>query len=73
MNFSLLQFPIKFCVTCQSKFNIFLTCIKKTCMTDVPRTSPERPIIWSLERPATGSRGPSHLELLNICFFSKKR
>ena len=25
-------------------------------MTDVPRTSPERPIIWSRGRPATGSR-----------------
>ena len=30
---------------------------KKTCLIDVPRTSPERPIIWFQGRPVTESRG----------------
>ena len=35
---------------------MFLSWILKTYMTDVLRTSPERPIIWSQGRPAIGSR-----------------
>ena len=42
-------------------------------MTDVLRTSPQRPVIWSPGRPVTGSRGRAHLELLNICFASEKQ
>ena len=42
-------------------------------MTDAQWTSPERPIIWSPGRPATGSRGRPCLDLLNICFSSKKQ
>ena len=42
-------------------------------MTDVPRTSPERPMIWSPGRPATGSRRRPHLELLKICFSNKEQ
>ena len=42
-------------------------------MTNVPRTSPESPIIWSSGRPATGScRRPVDIPILNICFSSKK-
>ena len=40
-------------------------------MTNVLGTSPERPIIWSPGRPATGSRRRPHLELLHICFSNK--
>ena len=42
-------------------------------MTNSPRTSPECLIIWSLGRSATGSRRRPHLQLLNICFSSKKQ
>ena len=42
-------------------------------MTDLPGTSPERPIIWSPGRPATASRRRPHLEFLQICFSSKKQ
>ena len=35
---------------------MFLSWILKTYMTDVLRTSPERPIIWSQGRPTIGSR-----------------
>ena len=35
---------------------MFLSWILKTYMTNVSRTSPERPIIWSPWRPATVSR-----------------
>ena len=39
-------------------------------MTDVPRTSPERPIIWSPGRPATGSRRrPVDVPIQNFCIF----
>ena len=39
-------------------------------MTDVPGTSPERPIIWSLGRPATGShRRPVDIPIQNFCMF----
>ena len=40
----------------ECKFNMFVSWIVKTYMTGVPQTSPEHPIIWSPERPATGSR-----------------
>ena len=39
-------------------------------MTDVPRTSPERLIIWSSGRPATGSRRrPMDVPINNFCIF----
>ena len=39
-------------------------------MTDVPGTSPERPIIWSPGRPATGSRRrPVDVPIQNFCIF----
>ena len=39
-------------------------------MTDVPGTSPERPIIWSLGRPGTGSRRrPVDVPIYNFCIF----
>ena len=39
-------------------------------MTDVPRTSPERPVIWSQGRPATGScRRPMDVAIQNFCIF----
>ena len=55
-NVSQPRFTIKSWVTCKSKFNMFLSWILKTYMTDVLRTSPERPIIWSQGRPTIGSR-----------------
>ena len=45
-------------------------------MTDVPWTSPERPIIWSPGRPATGSRRrtmTSPFRTFEYLFFSKKQ
>ena len=42
-------------VTCQSKFNVFVSWIWKTCLTDVPWTSLERPMIWPLGHSAFGS------------------
>ena len=42
-------------------------------MTDVPRTSLERPIICSQGRSATRSRRRPRLELLNICSSCKKQ
>ena len=39
-------------------------------MTDVPRTSPERPIIWSLGHPLTGSRRrPVDVAIYNFWIF----
>ena len=65
------QFTIKCCVTRQSKFNMFLNWILKTYMTDVLRTSPERPIIWSPERPATESRRrPVDFPIYNFWIFA---
>ena len=39
-------------------------------MTDVPGTSPERPIIWSPGRPTTGSRRrPADVPIQTFCVF----
>ena len=66
----ILQFTIKSSVTCQNKFNMFLSWILKTNMTVVLRTSPECPIIWSPERPATGSRRcPVDVPIYNFWIF----
>ena len=71
LNVSLPQFTIKSWVTCQSKFNIFLSWILKTYMTDVLWTSLERPIIWSPGHPATGSRRrPMDVPIYNFWIFA---
>ena len=71
MNFLLPQFTIKRWVTYQNKFiNMFLSWIYKTYMTNVPRTSPESPIIWSPTRPVTGSRRrPGDIPIYNFWIF----
>ena len=70
LNGLLPQFTIKSWVTCQSKFNMFLSWILKTYMTDVPRKFPERPIIWSPGRSATGSRRhPVDVPIYNFWIF----
>ena len=49
-------FTIKSWLTCQSGFDVFVSWIQKTCLTDAARTSLERRIIWSSGRPATVTR-----------------
>ena len=70
LNVLLPEFTIKSWVTCQGKFNMFLSWILKTYMTDVPQTSPERPIIWSPGRLATRSRRrPMDVLIYNFWIF----
>lgn len=70
LNVSLLQFTIKFWVTCLSKFHVFVSWIWKICFTNVPPTSLERPIIWSWGRPATGfCRSPVDVPVWNFWMF----
>ena len=70
MNFSPLPFTINSWVTCQSKFNVFVTWIWKFYSTDVPRTSLEHLIIWSWGHPATEScRRPVEIPVWNFWIF----
>ena len=77
LNFSLQQFTIKSWVTCQNKFNMFLSVGFKK---HVRPTSRGRPQTSHHLFPGTSrnwvlqtSPGRPHLKLLNICFFSKKQ